>query len=54
MKILTKNFILNTTKTLTVEYIENFIKQSGFIPLRWAIVKSEDNKLIIDTVVIVD
>ncbi|MFH0702937.1 MAG: hypothetical protein V2B14_05300 [bacterium] len=52
MKIFIKQYYLDKPKNLTVEYIENFIIQSGFEPLRWAIVKFENNKLIVDAVVI--
>ncbi|EKE02974.1 MAG: hypothetical protein ACD_20C00300G0002 [uncultured bacterium] len=54
MEILTKQFILDKPESITTEYIEDFIKKSGYTPLRWAIVKSENNKLTVDTVVILD
>ncbi len=54
MEILTKQFTLDKPKSVTVEYIESYIKESGYTPLRWAIVKSGNNKLIVDTVVILD
>ena len=39
-------------ETITVEYVEDFIAKSGFKPLRWAIVKIENKKLLIDAVVL--
>lgn len=52
MNVLVKQFVFDKPESLTVEYIEDLIIKSGFKPLRWAIVKSENNKLILDTVVI--
>lgn len=54
MKTLVKQFSLDKPDNLTVEYVEDFIKGSGFTPLRWAIVKVDNDKLIVDTVVILD
>ena len=52
MKVLVKTFSLDTINNINVEYIEKYIKDNGFDPLRWAIVKIENNKLLIDAVVI--
>lgn len=52
MKIVNKQFNINKTENLNVEYIENFILKSGFEPLRWAVVKAEDSSIVIDATVI--
>jgi len=52
MKIHLKQYILDIPETITVEYVEDFIAKSGFKPLRWAIVKAENKKLLIDAVVL--
>jgi len=49
---LIKQFIFDKPECLTVEYIENLISKLGYKPLRWAIVKSDDEKITLDTVVI--
>lgn len=54
MQVETKQIILDMPKALTVDYIENYIKNFGYKPLRWAIVKSENSKLTMDIVVIID
>ena len=54
MKIIAEQILLDKPETITVEYIENSICQSGYKPLRWAIVVIKDNKLVVDTVVILD
>lgn len=47
-----KIYILDLPETLTVEYVENFISESGYEPLRWAITKSESGKITVDAVII--
>ena len=54
MKILTKQYTVDIPENLTVEYIEDFIHQSGFSPLRWAITMIKDQKLTVDAVVVED
>jgi len=54
MKIVNKQFILEITDSLSVDYIENFIKTSGYFPLRWSIVKAELNKFTVDAVLIIN
>jgi len=51
MKIINKQFKFAKTSPLTVENIENLIKAAGFIPLRWAIVKVEEDFFLIDAAV---
>lgn len=51
-QILMKQFVIEKPESLTVEYIEDLIVKDGFKPLRWAIVKTENTKLTLDTVVI--
>ena len=48
-----KNIILNLAKAseLTVDYIENEIKKHGN-PLRWAIVKTNAEQLVVHAVVL--
>lgn len=49
MKLENKNFIFENIKTLTVKTIENLILNSGYIPLRWAIIHVENNKLTVES-----
>jgi len=51
MKIYNKVYKIAKTKELTVNYIEQHILESGFIPLRWCIVKSDQEFIIIDATV---
>lgn len=50
MKLENKQFKINK-ENLSVKNIENTIRLSGGEPLRWSIVKSDKNELIIDAVV---
>jgi len=52
MKMLSKQFTLSTFDDISVENIENIIRNSGYEPLRWAIVKKDLDILIIESVVI--
>lgn len=52
MKIINKNISINKTDNLSVENIENLLISDNETPLRWSIVGSESNKLIIDAVLI--
>ncbi|HSA07473.1 MAG TPA: hypothetical protein P5556_09865 [Candidatus Gastranaerophilales bacterium] len=49
MRLENKKFIIENLKDLTVEMIEKFIIDMGFKPLRWAVVKIEDEKLTIES-----
>ncbi len=48
MQLENKKFTLETTKELSVNAVESLILSSGYVPLRWAIVKSENRKFIIE------
>lgn len=50
MKVEIKNFKLK--KTLSTEAIEEAIKKDGYRPLRWAIVKADENYIYLDTVLL--
>jgi len=52
MKLLRKVFNIEKTENLTVELVENFMISLGFTPLRWAVVKIEADKYIIDSVIV--
>lgn len=54
MDVVSKQFVINTPENLTVEYIEDLIVKSGYMPLRWAIVKSDESIFIIESIVIKD
>jgi len=43
MQIVSENINIPTTENISTEYIENFLKEKGINPLRWAIVKTEEN-----------
>ena len=52
MEILNKQYILDKQENITVEFIEKAIINDGYTPLRWAIVKSSDDKITVDATVI--
>lgn len=52
MKLIQKQFTLKNKTPLTADYIENEIQKHGFELLRWAIVKAENEELLIDSVII--
>ena len=52
MDLLKKTFTFEGLEKISVEFIENFMKKAGFIPLRWAVVKIEDNTFTVDSVVV--
>ncbi len=52
MKLEIKQFTLEKPEILTSDYIDNFFASKNYSPLRWAVNKIIDNKLIIDAVVI--
>lgn len=52
MQILNKKYRHEIALGLDVAQIEQFIHDTGYIPLRWAIVEVKDNFAIIDAVVI--
>ena len=45
--ITTENFEIEKTEDLTASYIENCLAQKGIEPLRWAIVDTTDENLIV-------
>jgi hypothetical protein len=52
MKIINRQFELEKPDNITVEYIENALSSRNEVPIRWAIVKIQDNKLTVDAVLI--
>jgi len=52
MKLEVIQLTLQKPEMLTAEHIENFFASKNYSPLRWAVNKIIDNKLIIDAVVI--
>lgn len=52
MTLLRKNFILEGLENITIEFIENFIKNIGFKPLRWAVVEIKENTFTVDATII--
>jgi len=51
MKLEIKRLTLEKPEILTADYIENFFAKKNYSPLRWAVTKIIDNKLIIDAVI---
>ncbi len=51
MQIIQKTFVLDYTKKIRADFIENYIKNAGFMPLRWAIVEIKENKFIIEAII---
>jgi len=49
MQLENKKFVLENLKETTVDAIENFIMNLGYIPLRWSVVKVESSRLIIES-----
>ena len=52
MQLVNKIFTIEKVKTLDVKFIETFIFNAGYEPLRWAIIKAKNNRLVIEAVVI--
>ena len=54
MQLIRKTFILEGLENIKVDFIENFISNTGFEPLRWAVVevKEDKNKFTVEAVVV--
>lgn len=52
MQILRKNFVFEGLENITVEFIEKFIENLGFIPLRWAVVEIKENNFSVEAVIV--
>lgn len=52
MRLLNKLFEFENRFPLTAEYIEQCIKNLGYEPLRWAIVKADNKNIKIESTII--
>jgi len=48
MQLENKKFVLKNIKKITVEFIESFILNKGYKPLRWAVVKAKSGDITIE------
>lgn len=52
MRLFRKTLTFEGLENLNVDFIEKFIEEMGFQPLRWAVVEIKENKFNVEAVVI--